>query len=109
LSYEGSALDALCEELGLDEAFLQVHPAGMHRCLAFEIKSLSRGWIALARGKMPGSRAGQKLLGAQVMGFPPHHCSAEGTEEAPFSPVRGFPFLCDAQKALTFVVQCNKR
>ena len=35
----------------------------------------SRGWLVLARGKMPGSRAGRKVVGALVMGFPPHHCS----------------------------------
>ena len=42
------------------------------------------------RFDLAGADALERIFEFKVMGFPPHHCSPEGTEEAPFSPVRGF-------------------
>jgi hypothetical protein len=56
---------------------------------------------------MPGSRAGQKLLGAQVMGFP-HRCSPKEPKKPRSPPTGLLPYCALHKKLLTCVVQCNK-
>ena len=49
----------------------------------------SQGRLVLARGKMPGSRAGRKLIGVLVMGFPPPSLFPRRNRRSPVLPRPG--------------------